>query len=117
MPTRAEVELDIFSGMPNPSWTLTAAEAEGLVKRLDLLAPAPARELSGRLGYRGFIVQLHQGQQQTLLRIQDGVVQVSETTTLGYVLDQGRTLERWLLNTGLPHLAPEVAEIAERALH
>ena len=44
MPTRAEVELDIFSGMPNPSWTLTAAEAEGLVKRLDQLAPTPAKE-------------------------------------------------------------------------
>ena len=117
MSARAEVELDIFSGMPNPLWTLTAAEADDLLKRLNKLPPTSAKEMSGNLGYRGFIVQLFRGSRQTVLRIQNGVVQISEATTHRYVVDQGRALERWLLDTGLPHLAPEVAEIAERALH
>ena len=29
-----EVELDIFSGMPNPTWILTNAEADSFVKQL-----------------------------------------------------------------------------------
>ena len=52
-----QVELDVFSGRPNPSWSLTSAEADALESRLEDLprsnAPAPA----GNLGYRGFIVR------------------------------------------------------------
>jgi hypothetical protein len=68
------------------------------------------------LGYRGFIVQLLRGSRQTVLRIQDGVVQISEATTHRYVVDQGRALERWLLDTGRSGLKPELVEIAERGL-
>ena len=57
MPAHCEVELDIFSGMPNPTWTLTNAEADNFVKQLAALPRTSARELSGNLGYRGFIVQ------------------------------------------------------------
>ena len=34
MPVHVEVELDIFSGMPNPTWVLTNAEADSFVKQL-----------------------------------------------------------------------------------
>ena len=59
MPARVEVELDIFSGMPNPTWVLTDAEADSFVKQLAAAPPGPATELSGNLGYRGFIVQVN----------------------------------------------------------
>ena len=54
-----EVELDIFSGRPNPRWTLNAAEeAELLQRMLDRVVPiAPSTIADGKLGYRGFLVR------------------------------------------------------------
>jgi hypothetical protein len=116
MPERCEVELDIFSGMPNPAWTLTNAEAESFVKQLAALSATPARELSGNLGYRGFIVQCTQEATTQLIRIQNGAVHLSKGETNVYAYDEGRQLERWLLDTGRPHLKDDLFQIAEREL-
>ncbi|MBU8896743.1 hypothetical protein DRW03_16675 [Corallococcus sp. H22C18031201] len=52
------VELDIFSGRPNPRWTLSRKEANALAERVradpSLLLPMDAD--TGGLGYRGFIL-------------------------------------------------------------
>jgi hypothetical protein len=54
--TDTQVELDIYSGLPNPRWQLTADEATELESRLVDL-PASARPIpDGKLGYRGFVV-------------------------------------------------------------
>ena len=45
MPARVEVELDIFSGMPNPTWVLTDAEADSFLKQLAAAPPGPATNL------------------------------------------------------------------------
>lgn len=54
-----EIELDIYSGRPNPRWYLTAREGLELEQRiLDGVVPAvPSAVTDGRLGYRGFIVR------------------------------------------------------------
>ena len=54
-----EIELDIFSGRPNPRWTLDPAEEGELITRLlDRTVPlAPVDITDGRLGYRGFVVR------------------------------------------------------------
>ena len=55
---RWEVELDLYSGRPNPRWELTAEEGRELLRRLgDLEGSAAgfAPEPPG-LGYRGFIL-------------------------------------------------------------
>jgi len=114
MPARCEVELDIFSGMPNPTWILTNAEADNFVKRLAALPPTSARELSGNLGYRGFIVQVTRGADAQLIRVQTGSVHISKGATNIYACDKDRALERWLLNTGRPHLKNELLQIVER---
>lgn len=116
MAVRCEVELDIFSGMPNPTWVLTNAEADSFVEQLAALALSSARELSGNLGYRGFIVQCAQGADTKLIRVQTGTVQVPKGATDTYAYDEGRKLERWLLNTGKPHLKSELFQIAEREI-
>jgi len=116
MPARCEVELDIFSGMPNPTWILTDAEADSFVKQLAALPQSSPRELSGNLGYRGFIVQCTQGSNTQLIRVQKGTVQISEGATDVYAYDKDRQLERWLLNAGKPHLDDELFQIAEREL-
>lgn len=114
MPARCEVELDIFSGMPNPTWILTDEEAASFVKRLAELLPSSPSELSGNLGYRGFNVQWTQGAKTQLIRIQKGTVQISEGATYVYASDKDRELERWLLKTGKPYLDDELFQIAER---
>ena len=114
MPPGCEIELDIFSGMPNPTWILTDAEVDSFVKRLAALEPSSSTELSGNLGYRGFIVQCMQGNNLQLIRVQRGTVQISDNATAVYASDKNRDLERWLLNTGKPHIDDELFQIAER---
>lgn len=50
-----EVELDVFSGRPNPHWTLGGDRAQELPDLLRDLEPAESREPPG-LGYRGFLL-------------------------------------------------------------
>jgi hypothetical protein len=114
MSARCEVELDIFSGMPNPTWILTGAEGDYFVKQLAELPRTSARELSGNLGYRGFIVQCTQATNTQLIRIQTGTVHITKGATKVYGYDEDRELERWLLNTGKPHLKNELFQMAER---
>jgi len=116
MPTHCEVELDIFSGMPNPTWALTSADADNFVKQLKKLPSTSASELSGNLGYRGFIVQCTKGAETQVIRIQTGIVHISKGVTAAYALDENRHLERWLLSTGKPHLNDELFQIVDRKI-
>lgn len=54
-----EIELDVFSGRPNPRWVLTPSEASEFTQRIrDGVTPVmPVEESSGSLGYRGFVVR------------------------------------------------------------
>ena len=88
-----EVELDVFSGRPNPKWTLGPKLEEELFKRINSLAPAPgtsAIEPPG-LGYRGFL--LNTGNRR--IRVYGGVVELGDEARK----DPSRGLENWLLET------------------
>ena len=110
-----EVELDIFSGRPNPRWTLTATEeAELLTRLLDRSVPiAPMTITDGKLGYRGFLVRatgatataLETRGLPTGFRVRDG---------LGATIDPAT--ERWLLFTGAPGLDAPVTDFAGQGL-
>jgi hypothetical protein len=56
-----EVELDIFSGMPNPTWTLTPQEESELVDLVraapEQISPVATEDEKFGLGYRGFIIR------------------------------------------------------------
>ncbi len=56
-----EIELDIFSGMPNTVWILSEREERELYDRLTAepsqVSPAYAADEQFSLGYRGFIVR------------------------------------------------------------
>jgi hypothetical protein len=58
----ALVELDLFSGRPNPAWELDDATTKQLRRLLGSLAAVPTRpqEPPG-LGYRGFRIRLDDG--------------------------------------------------------
>lgn len=114
MPARVQVELDIFSGMPNPTWALTNAQVATFIKHLAALPPSSPTELSGNLGYRGFIVQVMQEAGTQLIHIQNGTVHISKGIKDIYARDEGRKLEQWLLSTGKLHLKSEILQIVER---
>ncbi|MBM7115389.1 hypothetical protein [Archangium primigenium] len=50
------VELNIFSGLPNPSWELSPPEVQELERRLQGLPPRAQAVPGGGLGYSGFTV-------------------------------------------------------------
>lgn len=56
-----EVELDVFSGMPNPTWLLTKAQEKTLYDMVSAdrgqLSPVVATDKRLGLGYRGVIVR------------------------------------------------------------
>jgi hypothetical protein len=56
-----EVELDIFSGMPNPAWILSEKEEKELIDRITAeptqISPAHTLDEQFSLGYRGLIVR------------------------------------------------------------
>ena len=54
------VTLQVYSGLPNPSWELTDAETDELRARLQAIENRSLSKppgLSGRLGYRGFSIE------------------------------------------------------------
>ena len=110
----AQVELDIFSGRPNPTWTLSDADDADLRARLAALPSASAATLHSDLGYRGLIVRLADPAGPQVVRIQRGHVQAdgAEPPAEGNRADSGRSLERWLLGTGRSGLEPGLYDIA-----
>lgn len=50
------VEIDVFSGLPNPTWKLAAADAEDISSSLKSLSRADTRVSIPALGFRGFLL-------------------------------------------------------------
>lgn len=100
--------VDVYSGLPNPTWCLTPVQAEELRARLEGLQPAlaPESELPG-LGYRGILC--------TSEEIGVGTLRVFRGVAVGAAgprQDPNRALERWLLDTAGAALSPELRALA-----
>lgn len=108
----ARVELDVFSGRPNPTWTLTDVDDAALRQRLRALPAAAPATLHSDLGYRGLIVHLQEADASRVVRIQRGHVRTEGPAPAPDRADAGRALERWLLETGRGDLEPAVYEAA-----
>jgi hypothetical protein len=52
-----EVELDVFSGRPNPRWVVPEVERDSLLNMIASLSKAPGPMPATGLGYRGFILR------------------------------------------------------------
>jgi hypothetical protein len=116
----SKVELDIFSGVPNPTWMLTLPEASDLKNRVSKLDPTEEMwQCSENLGYRGFIVRTTAASSvfvQTI-RACHGIVEVVDSTKTSYYLDPQRQIELWLLATAKPPLADDLnAEIIKEIM-
>lgn len=116
-----QIELDIFSGRPNPKWTCDEAQALRLGELLTGLPEVSAAEASPEppgLGYRGFyLVQDSTTGHAIRTTIYAGSVQVS--TRDGKVrrfLDADRAVERFLAEEIHSHLEPAVWKILVDAI-
>src|ERR1700716_2852302 len=108
----AKVVLGLYSGRPDPEWTLTTVQAATLEKALAALAGGTGTPPTGGLGYHGFTILLPG---RTLMAYR-GVVTATGDGPRTLKADPARTVERYLLETSRPHLtADEYAEV-ERAL-
>jgi hypothetical protein len=114
MQVRVEVELDIFSGMPNPAWVLDDTQALRFKALLSAASQSSQGELANNLGYRGFIVTVYEGGNIKSVRIQNGTVHVSKEGSVVRLKDGGRGLERWLFDAAKPHLTPELFQTIQR---
>ena len=108
--TQLRVTVDVFSGLPNPTFALTDSEAKEFERRLRLLLPVAPQNVPEPpgLGYRGLVVE---GADWPMIDvpivIYRGVVRHGEM----FLPDPGRALERWLLGIAGPRLAPAVRDI------
>lgn len=92
--TQVQVELDVFSGRPNPTWALTGAEADDIVGRLQQVVrgqSSPGPLPTPGMGYRGFVLRARRDR----WRVFGDQVEAGDRL----YRDFGRPLERHLLDT------------------
>lgn len=108
-----QVEVDVYSGRPNPRWELSTEQAEEFLKMVRAL---PKREgdsaIAEGLGYRGLKVTWSRLSQDsdTEIMLSRGIVLIKEESRSQQFADKDRALERWLLHTGKGKLEDKLYE-------
>jgi hypothetical protein len=95
---RVEVMLDVFSGRPNPRWTLSDEQVNDLQARLRALPEARPIVPPG-LGYRGFIVTnpAHDPRLPSQIRAFASVITITNAQATSYYQDVNN-IEGWLIS-------------------
>ena len=106
------VTLGIYSGRPDPTWTLAGAEAAALERAIQALPEAAGSPPEGGLGYHGFTV-VRGGSNLTAYL---GTIWAGGSAPQGVRRDPERTVERLLLELGRTELTPEEIAVVERSL-
>ena len=118
--TSATIELDVFSGRPNPSWTLTPAQGVKLRQQLRAVHDLPKSHkrgppaepglgsgLGSGLGYRGLILRIAVGSTTETWRVGQGAAEFDGQS----YPDDGRRIEIYVLDTMPPDLRSEFASV------
>jgi hypothetical protein len=94
--SKVTVELDIFSGRPNPSWTLAAPERDEFLRQLSVPRQEgpPSRDLPG-LGYRGFAVHVTRDGKSQDFNIRPGWIETGGQ----HFIDGDHAVEKYLIRT------------------
>ena len=106
------VTLGMYSGRPDPTWTLTGAEAAAVERAIEALPELAGTPPEGGLGYHGF----------TLTSLGRTITAYLGIVTAGgggpgvIRSDPERTVERLLLELGRTRLTPEEIAEVERSL-
>jgi hypothetical protein len=94
-----QVTLDVFSGQPNPSWELTAEEAQELSRRLTRSTRTDQAPTAQGLGYRGFLIANPERKSgvPAEVRVFAGIVTSQEGEEITNFLDLDG-VEHWLVD-------------------
>lgn len=107
-----QVVLGLYSGRPDPAWTLKTEQAKALAAAIAPLARVEETAPSGGLGYHGFTIVTAEGSMVAF-----GGKVLSADSDPAYILDDpDRTIERLLLATAQPHVTAEELRIVADAL-
>lgn len=94
---KIEVELDVFSGRPNPNWLLSEAQVEELKAKLSAPLPAAKPKVPPQLGYNGFIIRNSNKIPiiPDYIRVFSGVLAITDKGRTRYCKDVF-DIEKWL---------------------
>lgn len=103
------VTLDVFSGRPNPTWTLTKEQAILFLNNISQIKPTNENIQNYPekiLGYRGFIVDEKGDKDLTSKRfeIYNGAIKVLSNSSSYLLKDKDFQIEDWLLQTAYNHI-------------
>lgn len=112
----AIVELDVFSGQPNPRWSLTAEESTMLDQLVAQLPTGSQQSLPNSLGYRGFIVTVA-NTVEPLFRVHGSLVIKTKDGVTIYYRDDHSRVEKWLILQGRQHLPADIFELLPPSTH
>lgn len=104
---KVTIELDIFSGRPNPSWELRGQRAHALLQMLDRIRHSGPRHqpcFPPDLGYRGVVLRI---QLQPDWRLFGGCAQWDDKT----FQDPARKIEAYLLKSMPEQLSKELSGV------
>ncbi len=122
-----EIELDVFSGMPNPKWLLSSGEEQELVERVsagaDQVSRADSPDEQFSLGYRGLLVRRvkpDDGPWDTAARARGGVI-LPDEFRVGSRSAATDSVADWLLQTSgaarkNSRVTDELREVAARGV-
>ena len=111
-PPVAVVTLGVYSGRPDPSWTLTLAEAATLDTMLAAMVEVTETPPVGGLGYHGFTITTTTS---TVVAYRGAVAAPGEGPR-GMKSDPTRSIERFLLETSQRHVTPDEFATAQLAI-
>ena len=108
---KMQVEVDMFSGRPNPHWELTVPESQEFARLFQSLSAHKGEGFVNEgLGYRGLIVRESreeiEGDREIV--ISHGLVVAKRQGKSQQFTDQNRALEKWLIQTGEGRLDDEL---------
>jgi len=106
------VTLGIYSGRPDPAWTLTADEAASVDGVLAALPDGTGTPPVGGLGYHGFTIS----RSGSVVVAYQGAVAPPGDGPRAVKADPTRSVERCLLETSRSHVTPDEYATAELAI-
>jgi hypothetical protein len=95
MGATATIQIDVFSGRPNPSWTLGDASARELLSKLKSTGITTPVPMPDGLGFRGFRVTVSDGSRDREFHVFGSRIQEGRQS----YLDRDRSVERFVVST------------------
>jgi hypothetical protein len=109
------IELNAFSGRPNPTWSLNDEEAREFLARFQTLKTSDSKRTPyDGLGYRGFKVAGFQEYDE--VTVWGEIVEASRGGKRYRWLDEGRGLEKFLLKTSKGHIDEDLYRVIASAI-